>query len=149
MRILALDPGEKVGWARTEVDAKGKTSELVHGISTLKDMAMRLSIAFDGYDVVVCETFIVPPGSRLTGSFPTVQFIGMVRLLSWQTPKVDMIWQAPRVMHTAAKTIQKLKPSWAEIINQGGAHDDTHDYSAILHLWHHIWLTRITSMEAQ
>lgn len=148
MKVLALDPGEKVGWARCEVDAKGKTTELVHGITQLKEMAMRLTTAFESYDAVVCETFIVRSGSRLTGSFPTVQFIGMVRLLSWQTPKVDMIWQAPRVMHTAEKTIHKIKPAWAEIIDQGGAHDDTHDYSAILHLYHHIWLTRITSTEA-
>lgn len=152
MRVIAIDPGEKVGWARCEVSATGRCTKLVHGITPLKDMALALVKKFDQYDVVVVETWRLSAvhAKHLVGSsMPTVQFVGMVRLLGWLHPDVKMVWQDPRVKKTAVKTMAKLKPEWHELVTSGGAHDDTHDYDAIMHLWHWVWSDLIETMEAQ
>ena len=152
MRALALDPGEKVGWARCEVTATGRVSRLVHGITPLKDMAIALAKSFGKYDVVVVETWrlsAVHARKMVGSSLPTVQFVGMVRLLGWLHPDVKVVWQDPGTKESARKSMRVLKPEWYEIIDQGGAHDDTHDYDAIMHLWHWVWSDLIKTMEPQ
>lgn len=39
-RILALDPGDRVGWASATIDAQGVWSDVDHGIEYLKPCAL-------------------------------------------------------------------------------------------------------------
>ena len=152
MRVLAIDPGERVGWARADVTDKGKCTNLKTGITPLKDMALRLVDVFETYDVVIVETWRLSAGHAkefVGSSFPTVQFIGMLRMLSWMYPYVKVEWQAPTVKTTAVKTAKKLNPKWHKLMTAPGAHQDTHDQDAVMHLWHWVWRTRIYDMEVQ
>lgn len=152
MKLLAMDPGEKIGWARCDVDAKGKATGLVTGITPLKDMALRIAKVYETYDIVIVETWRMSATHSknfIGSSFPTVQFIGMVRLLSWLHPDTKIVWQDPRVKTTAIKTAAKLKPTWHEIMTAPGAHDVTHDADAVMHLWMYIWSTFVGSKEVQ
>lgn len=158
MRILALDPGERVGWAVGEVDEDEftvlpNTDNLAvpalkvvnHGISELKPMALAAYRSVkddDKYDVVIYETFKLSGAKArfLVGSeFPTVQFIGMVRLACWLNPRVKVVSQSPAMKSTADKVI----PAFYADINQRiadapKAHDESHDTDALRHLakWH-------------
>lgn len=152
MKVLAIDPGEKVGWCRFDADTKGRVKNLKYGISGLKEMALRIAKVYDSYDVVVMENWrlsAVHAKSMYGSELPTVQFIGMVQLLAWQNPKVKLVKQSPSVMSTAKRTMKKLKPSWYEIVSEPIAHDAGHHQSAILHGWHWVWCDLISTMEAQ
>jgi hypothetical protein len=148
MRIMAIDPGEKVGWATCEYSEPKiggvmlKRDTLKHGITDLKSFALRIAEVYPLYDVVVMESFRLSAAKarELSGStLPTVQFIGMIRLLSWQNPKVMFEEQGPSTKKTALKTMQKGMPKWYEFCTQPGAHDETHDQDAVMHLWHWFW----------
>lgn len=152
MRLLALDPGQKVGWARCDVTKAGKTSNLVTGITPHKEMAMRVGDVYKTYDAVIMESWrlsAVHAKHLIGSSFPEVQFIGAVRYISWQHPKVKLVDQAPAVKSTALKTSKLLHPQWHELMTAPGAHDDTHDQDAIMHLWHYIFVNLVTIKEPQ
>lgn len=160
MRVLALDPGERVGWARADVDESGGWKELRHGITPLKDMALAIHGALiqvrrNGplpyisendalplpwerkYDVVVCEDWRLRPGKErlfIGSSFPAVQFIGMVRLCCWLS-NTKLVMQGADTKSTADKTLKALWPEMYETVTQSGSHDDQHDLDAIRHLW--------------
>lgn len=164
LKILSVDPGEKVGWATAEVDedhvipydlaghASGDTIPMVpkltivnHGISSLKPFAIKLSNHMDDYDVVIYETWRLSAraGKLLIGNdMQTSQLIGMIRMVGWQClGRTTLYPQAPAVMTTARKT---LPPGLQETIdNEPKAHDDAHNVSALLHLWHWYWSTYV------
>ena len=135
LRILALDPGERVGWARAVVAPDGSWSELRHGITPLKDMALAVSKA--DYDVIVCEDWRLRPATArnfIGSSFPSVQFIGMVRLCCWLS-NTKLVMQGADTKSTADKTMAQLWPAMYEKVSASRAHDDAHDMDAIRHLW--------------
>lgn len=150
MKVLALDPGEKVGWARgIIVDGVLDESTVVHGINHLKDMALKLHDQIHNYDLVIYESFRLYPGaakSMVGSDFPTAQFVGMVRLCAWANPNVDLVVQGATIKKTALKTA----PDWLQSIisNAPKAHDDAHDVDALLHLWHWYW-TQYIAKEAK
>lgn len=147
MRVLALDPGDRVGWARADVDpSSGTWDDFRHGITPLKDMALAAYRALvDGhpetgepaYDLVVCEDWRLYPhlAKTMVGSaFPSVQFIGAVRLSCWLSG-VRMVMQGAAIKSTADKTMKVLRPELHEQVTTPRAHDDAHDLDAIRHLW--------------
>jgi hypothetical protein len=162
MKILAIDPGERVGWATGEIlwlgpDGKhyGEYAKLPqefdnelkrdlvvrqHGITALKPFALKLDEVFADYDVIVYERFVLASGKakELAGSdMQTSQLIGMIRLNGWRHPQVKLVAQWPANMATA----EKSAPPWLREILDGlpKAHDDSHDGSALLHLWYWFW----------
>lgn len=162
MRVLALDPGERVGWARADVAEDGTWSELRHGITPLKDMALAVyraleteppDIEGDGlpaklpeYDVLVVEDWRLraeKAKSFVGSSFPAVQFIGMVRLCAWRSG-CKLVMQGPALKTTADKTLARLWPEMYEKVTQSISHDDGHDLDAIRHLW--VWTYQHTDL---
>src|SRR4051812_11884394 len=57
LHVIALDPGERVGWARARVNPDGTWDDMTHGITALKDMALALHKNVTKYDVVIYETW--------------------------------------------------------------------------------------------
>lgn len=152
MRVMAIDPGEKIGWATCELCVrKGygmgiAPTTMKHGITDLKSFALRIAKVFGDYDVVIMESWRLSAAHarELTGStLPTVQFIGMLRLLSWQNPKVRFVEQSPATKRTGLKVVGQISKSWAEFVNEPGAHDDTHDHDAVVHLAYWYWRTYV------
>lgn len=158
MRVLALDPGERVGWARADVDDSGTWDDFRHGITPLRDMAMAVHRALtdhDGYDVramapqydvVVVEDWRLYPHlakSMIGSSFPSVQFIGMVRLSCWLS-NTKIVTQGAGIKTTADKMMAKVHPDLYELVTRPVAHDDGHDQDAIRHLFY--WTTKNTTL---
>lgn len=147
MRVLAIDPGERVGWAVGEVsedkrDALGGPELVVfnHGISSLKDFALKLHEVAGDYDVIVFEDYRISAAKLRahTGSnVPTIQLIGMIRLCAWLNPKVKLVTQ----YNTQKKTADRTMPEWLRerIAGLPAAHDDAHDGDALRHLWFWFW----------
>lgn len=139
MRVLALDPGDRVGWARADVDpSSGTWDDFRHGITPLKDMAIAVMTNVVDYDVVVCEDWRLYPQQAKTmigSSFPSVQFIGMMKLSIWTDPGARLVMQGAAIKTTADKTMKVLRPELYELVTKPIAHDDGHDLDAIRHLW--------------
>jgi len=160
-RVLALDPGDKVGWARADIADDGTWSNLRHGITPLKQMALKFADTMDvvagpngwdldrgplpEYDVVICERWALfkHMAVALTGSeIPSAQFVGMVKLCCWLSG-VPCVMQNPRDVNSnkagtlapAEASMRKLRPELFELVTQPGAHDDLHDMVAIKHLF--------------
>jgi hypothetical protein len=156
MRVLALDPGDKVGWARADVADDGSWIDLRHGITPLRDMALAIAESLDiaygwngyddckshtNYDLIVIEDWRLYPQMAKTmvgSSFPSVQFIGMVKLCCWLS-STKLVTQGASIKTTADKTMAKLRPELYEMVTQSLAHDSAHDLDAIRHLWFHTW----------
>jgi len=140
LNVLALDPGEKVGWARAVVLPNAEWLDLRHGIHHLKDMALALGRSAVRYDVVIYETWRLYPSmakSMVGSDFQTSQFIGMVRYLTWINPRVKLVSQGASIKKTADKTA----PDWLQEIidNEPASHDDGHNVDALRHLWFWTW----------
>jgi hypothetical protein len=150
MRLLAIDPGEKFGWAHATIDPAnddyvppGQFEVTGHGITPAKDFIVKLFEAVSTYDVVVLESYrISTVPARLkahAGSdVPTLQYIGAVRAACWLNPQVKLVTQAPATKKTADSTM----PSWlsTRIAGLPKAHDDAHDGDALRHGWFFFWL---------
>lgn len=157
-RVLALDPGDRVGWAAADIHDNGEWDAVDHGIAELKVMAtavvapaMDLHVGkseYDfrpDYDVVVCERWKLykHKALALAGSeIPSAQFIGMVKLSCWLAG-VPLIMQDPRdvnsndpsVLAPAEASMQKLRPELFEQVMRPIAHNEGHDLVALKHLW--------------
>ena len=183
MRVLVLDPGERVGWATAEVElvpVKLQRNDAVdprpipqvvcedgvipragrgpshttearlkvtgHGISYLKDTAMAVDRALSKgkYDVVVYENWkLTAKGARVSvgSEMESSQFIGMIRLSCWKYG-VKIVKQPPSMQTPNGTGERALKcghpsaPAVQAIIDKlPKSHDESHDRSALLHLW--------------
>jgi hypothetical protein len=153
LRVLALDPGERVGWARADVDPAGNWSDMRHGITPLRDMALSMNRALvrvpehgPSYDLVIIEDWRLYPHmaqSMVGSSFPSVQFIGMVKLCCWLSG-TKLVTQGASIKSTADKTMKVLRPELYEIVTRPVAHDAGHDQDALRHLF--FWTYRNTSV---
>lgn len=141
IQILAIDPGEKVGWAHGEV--VGSTLCVIdHGIATLKHLAVALAgrpapvavAALDQYDIVIYEQWRLAAyaAKALIGSdMQTSQLIGMIRLLGW-LHDVKLVSQAPGDMEIGERC---APPTVTAILGTlPKSHDESHDGSALKHL---------------
>ena len=160
-RVLALDPGDRVGWARVAIDDNGLWHNLDHGITDLKECALKVAEVLDvaagyngyddgcgphtEYDLVIIErwSLFARFAKKLVGSeMPSSQFVGMVKLACWLSG-TPFVMQAPSkvnsnqpgVLSPAEKSMSRLRPELFELVMQPGAHDDLHDMVAIKHLW--------------
>lgn len=145
MKILALDPGEKVGWATASLDDGGLAVD-THGISHLKDMALaifRAVVEERRYDLVIYETWRLRRDKAMTfvgNEFPSVQFIGMVRLCCWLS-NTKIVAQGPGVKQSTADAVLDAGhyPEIKKLIDGAPKrHDESHDVDALRHLvaWH-------------
>lgn len=148
MRLLAIDPGEKFGWAHATIDPTTDVdlplrmglSVTGHGITPAKDFIVKFFEVAASYDVVVLERYRIAAGKlkEHTGSdVPTLQYIGAVRAACWLNPAVKLVMQTPQNMATARSSM----PNWLrdKINGLPKAHDDSHDGSALLHAWFFYW----------
>lgn len=138
MRVLAIDPGEKVGWAHAEMQDELEITG--HGVTALKPFALKLFGSIMNYDVVIYETFrLTAHGAKvMVGSdLQTAQMVGMIRLLSWlPLGPAELVPQSPKNKVTA---LEKLIPAHypeLQTVLDGlpKAHDESHDGDAIAHL---------------
>lgn len=133
-RVLAIDPGERVGWAHGIASSDG-LEVTGHGITGLKDFALKLHEVTGDYDVLVYETWRLRADRvrQFAGSdFPAVQFVGMIRLCAWLHPQVRLVSQGPDAKTTGAKVAPQ---SVREVLaNLPKSHDDAHDGDALMHL---------------
>lgn len=161
-QVLALDPGSKVGWASAAIHDDGQWQGLSHGITPLKNCALWVhnelsqprppEALYARIDVVVIEDWVLRADKAqemIGSSFPSSQFIGAVQLSCWlnQTPLVRQ--RAVAQGKQAQRSLQYLYPDlWETTVRDGLAlsHDDSHDMSAILHLW--TWTMKNTTMDA-
>lgn len=141
MRLLAIDPGEKFGWATADFSS-AIFAVGTHGITPAKEFIVKLFEVVDTYDVVVFESYrISSVPARLkahAGSdVPTLQYIGAIRAACWLNPTVRCIDQAPATKKTADSTM----PNWLreKIAALPRAHDDSHDGDALRHAWFFYW----------
>lgn len=140
-RVLSLDPGERVGWARATVAPDGSWTDLRHGITPLRDMALAVHAQADQYDYIVFEDWRLYPAqakSMIGNTFPSVQFIGMVKLAAW-VAGTKLVTQGAKVKETADKAMKAINPELYATVTKSVAHDSGHDQDALRHLFYFTW----------
>jgi hypothetical protein len=150
-RVLAIDPGERVGWARAELCPEGAlkllspvgfrlpgidAATLVQGVTPLKDFALKLGAVIGEYDTVVYETWRLYPhkAKALVGNdMQPSQLVGIIRYLAWMNPKVKLVSQGANIKDMADRAYGAwLAPRFA-------LSTEEHDKDALRHLvwyWH-------------
>jgi len=146
--ILAIDPGEQVGWATAIIsrrlpDEPKRYALRVesHGITPLKDFAIKLHEAAGKYDTIVYEPYRVEMGKRgrsanANSTVPTLQLVGMIRLCAWLNPKVKLVSSGTNRKSTGRKVAAALFPEISAKIEEAlaSSHDSGHDGDALMHL---------------
>jgi hypothetical protein len=132
-----------VGWARADVRPDGSWTDLRHGITPLRDMALaaHASIVDGRYDVVVMEDWKLFPAmaAQFIGSgFPSVQFIGAVRLCCWVSG-TKLVMQGAATKKPTLEIMQSVDPELYAKVTQPIKHDDGHDLDALIHLFRWTW----------
>lgn len=141
-RILVVDPGERVGWCHAlfSYDSGSAVSaenvEVTgHGITPLKDFALKLHEVAGNYDTIIYEQYRIyahMARQHIGSDIPTAQFVGMVKLCAWLNPSVKLVSQGASCMKTGEKV---APPQIAEILARlPKSHDEAHDGSALRHL---------------
>ena len=150
MNVLVLDPGERVGWARAEIDEHGNWSRVRHGITPLWDMADAVAKSQDvqgysrnedeswgkAYDTIVVETWRLygSHAQQMIGStFPSVQFIGAIKLIC-RLSGTQYVEQAASQKRVGIARLEVDYPEWHALAIRPVAHDDGHDQDALMHL---------------
>ena len=132
--ILALDPGERVGWAAAHVFDK-ELRAISNGAEPRVQyeddlMAFHVSRA----TVVVYERWILYPhkAAAMIGSdLPSSQFIGALKYVIRHTGAlITVVDQPAHVKKTADKTMPEGFLDRAT---------EPHDADALRHLWHYYW----------
>lgn len=153
MKVLAIDPGERVGWAHgraaplaNDPDPRyGGAFEVTgQGVTPLQDFALKLHEVFGDYDVVVYETWRLYPGmakAMVGNDMQPSQLVGMIRLCGWLNPKTRLVSQGANIKNTALKTM----PAW--LTERMEKSSEQHDQDALMHLWHFHWTKHIATKE--
>lgn len=137
--VLAIDPGERVGWATGEVDEGLEVAD--HGVAPLRDFAIKLGESVSKYDVVIYETWRLRAdvARKMVGNdFQPSQLIGIIRYLGWITPGVKLVSQGPQIKRTALKTMP------IQIHRRMHLSSEQHDQDALMHLWYYAWKQKTT-----
>jgi type III secretion system FlhB-like substrate exporter len=133
-RILVVDPGERVGWAHANITSND-VEVTGHGITPLKDFALKLHEVAGNYDTIIYEQYRIYAHlakQHIGSDIPTAQFVGMVKLCAWLNPQVKLVSQGANCMKTGVKV---APPAIAEILERlPKSHDEAHDGSALAHL---------------
>lgn len=132
---IAIDPGERVGWAVGESD--GDNLEVLRqGVHPLRDFAIALGKGIGNYDVLIYETWRLYPQMAKTmigNDMQPSQLIGIIRYLGWITPGVEFVPYGANIKKTAEKTM----PDWLR--ERSELSTEQHDKDALMHLWHWHW----------
>lgn len=150
-RILVIDPGERVGYCAAQIiEPKGQAPRLdveSHGISGLKEFALKLEEALGFYETVVVETYRISAAKakqHIGSDVPTLQLIGMIRHIAWRHPHVKLVFQGPNLKKTGEKFARAHLPQAAEILDRiPKSHDDGHDGDAVMHAAAYLFTTRV------
>lgn len=153
LKVLALDPGEKFGWAVGEIDTDKPSLQLInYGIATMKNLMLTLADRASRYDVIVYESYQIKASharAHIGSSVPTLQAIGMVRLSAWLAqdaqllvgkPGPQLIEQRPSDKPTGRSVARGSFPAMSVLIEEAldlddaGQHDEAHHGDAIMHL---------------
>lgn len=139
-RVLAIDPGERVGWARGLINTEtGEPVEVSRGVSSLKDFALALHKRIDNYDTVVYETWrlYASKAKEQAGSdMQSSQLVGMIRLCAWLHPKIKLVSQGAKIKKVSLVTMEKNAPDLYASLETSS---EQHDQDALMHLWHYAW----------
>lgn len=134
-KILAIDPGERTGWATGESTPDGLVVT-GQGVAPLKNFAVKLGESFENYDTVLYETWrlYANMAKRLVGNdMQPSQLVGMIRYISWLNPSVKLVSLGADVKKTAEKTAPD------EIKERLLRSSEEHDKDALLLLWFYHW----------
>jgi hypothetical protein len=144
--VLALDPGERVGWSlsrfyRDAPLAFWRWDVLDYGILPLKKAALDLHQPRWQFNVLLYESWILTAkGAQVSvgSDMQSSQFVGMIRLAHWLNPTgFKLVEQPPRDMSTGRLVLNDDRPDYSavrDITNAAPAsHDDSHYTSALLH----------------
>jgi len=149
--ILALDPGEKVGWNTAHVEHDRGGANTLHidkyGILRMKTAGVGLfdpesELYVPAVDVLIFERWVLTAKGAQDNiglEMESSQFVGMVRLAAWLTNgQTTLKGQLPKDMNTARLVLQDRGRAdynvIAGIIEAAPArHDDSHYVSSILH----------------
>lgn len=151
LKVLAIDPGEKVGWAKGTIDTDDPSLVLDnYGIATMKDFCVTLADRASMYDVIVFEPYIIDAAVRHVGStVPTLQCVGMIRLCAWLGQALARVFDEPgpqlvessRTHKPTGRAAAKIhSPQISALIeealelDQAGRHDEAHHGDALMHL---------------
>lgn len=140
MKVLAIDPGERVGWAVADVlevasEREGMEWTLYprnRGVTPLKDFAMKLGEVIGDYDVVIYETFRLRANmnkAMIGNEFLPSQLIGMIRYLGWHNPSVKMVQLAPSMKQRTEKSFPRYLQEWIKNSTE------EHDKDSVQLLW--------------
>jgi hypothetical protein len=136
-RVLVIDPGERTGWASALI-RDGEIVEVDQGVHPLKDFALGLADGIHKYDTVVYETwrlFEDKAKDFIGNDFQPVQLIGMIRLLCWLNPTIEVVTKPPKCK-SYGRTVMP------EILSRRLEHStEEHDKDA-LDLLSHYWFVR-------
>lgn len=135
MRVLAIDPGERVGWAHGIFSDDG-VEVTGRGVTPLRDFAIKLGEVAGNYDEIVYESWRLYPGmakSMIGNDMQPSQLVGIIRYLGWINPEVNMVVQGASIKDTALKTMPE---DLTESLKQSS---EQHDQDAIMHLWYRWW----------
>jgi hypothetical protein len=147
MKVIAFDPGEKVGWATGTVDRAGHLKVTGWGITPLKTMALTWMNRAMDYDVMIYERFRIGGQDDLKNfigsDVPTLQLVGMLRLGAWQA-QIHRGDGLPQIIDQTSNNKQKglgaarlYDPETFEVIREAldGPHDQGHHGDALMHLY--------------
>jgi hypothetical protein len=139
MKAIAIDPGERVGWA-TSILTSTELTDIKQGVTPLKDFAMKLGKVAGEYDVIVYEAWRLYPAaakSMIGNDMQPSQLVGMIRYFGWLNPQVKMVVQGANIKTTAEKTM----PDWFK--ERMALSSEQHDQDALMHLWHYWWTLNV------
>lgn len=138
--ILAIDPGEKVGWAHGWVrHSDGTLVVQGHGIQPLWPFAAQLEddLEWEAYSVVIYERWRLSAAhakALIGNDMQTSQLIGVIRFLA-RRAGVKLVAQDPKDWHHG-KTV--APPTVSSILDTlPKSHDESHDGPALCHLAHY------------
>lgn len=142
-RVIAIDPGERAGWASATLDENSLTG-IEHGVLPCKDMALELfhwqhKVSVDHpnggrpFDVIVYETW---RPRRIAGSMDWIQgnqllsaqLVGQIRMVAWLS-KAKLKGYGPD-----RKTVSLTSMPGALRFRMDSC-PEQHDQDALMHLW--------------
>lgn len=140
LHVLAIDPGEKAGWAHGVIDTERPNDLRIagHSILPLWSLVNMLSrgrrLHISKFDVVIYETWRLSAAHAkdLIGSdMQTSQLIGIIRFLARQH-NVKLVSQGPKDWHVG-ETVAPPNVK-AILATLPKSHDESHDGPALCHL---------------
>lgn len=145
MKVLVIDPGERVGWAIGEIapDGTGGVLKVLdHGIEFYHEFErdfLRARVEAGEFDLVIFERFRIRADKAkdfIGSEMPTIQLVGAIKY-ACRMSGTKWVSQGPKAMTDARISLKN--PGGKDILRRLSklpkSHDDAHDGSALLHLW--------------